>query len=304
MVAFAGKPNAGKSTLMNRILGEKLSIVSHKPQTTRDRVVGLRTTDQTQMILLDTPGLLDPAYPLQEAMKDTALRVLAEADVIVYVADATQGEPPPVEKAAGLDRPPRATVIVALNKLDLLRPGWKRDAAGSGAGGTPEPGNATKHREPSLVLAVSALTGEGVQDLIGGIEQLLPESPFLYPADEISTQPVRFFAAELVRETVLEQLRDEIPYSVACEIEEFREDRSPRFIRAVIYVERESQKGIVVGAKGAAIKKIGEQSRKKIEAFIGERVYLELHVKVLPNWRRDRAALSRFGYQTSKGKTS
>jgi len=309
MVAFAGKPNAGKSTLMNRILGEKLSIVSHKPQTTRDRVVGLRTTDQTQMILLDTPGLLDPAYPLQEAMRDTALRVLAEADIIVYVADATQGKPPPLEQAAALGRPPRAEVIVALNKIDRLKAdaGGKKEgveAASSGEGRAAEPGSGARNREPSAVLGVSALTGEGVQDLIEAIELLLPESPFLYPADEISTQPVRFFAAELVRETVLEQLRDEIPYSVACEIEEFREDRSPRFIRAVIYVERESQKGIVVGAKGAAIKKIGEQARKKIEAFIGERVYLELHVKVLPNWRRDRAALSRFGYQTSKGKAS
>jgi GTP-binding protein Era len=151
-------------------------------------------------------------------------------------------------------------------------------------------------------MPLSALTGDGVPELVARIESLLPESPFLYPADEISTQSVRFFVAELIRETVLEQLRDEVPYSVACEIEEFREDRSPHFIRAVIYVERESQKGIVVGAKGAAIKKIGEQSRKKIEMFVGERVYLELHVKVLPNWRRDPAALSRLGYQTAKGK--
>ncbi len=254
MVAFVGKPNAGKSTLMNRIVGDKLSIVSPKPQTTRDRVVGIRTTDDAQMVILDTPGLLDPAYPLQEAMREAALR--------------------------------------AQTKIEAAKHGIFSSKRGDGA----------KFREPSLVAAVSARTGEGVQDLVETIESLLPESPFLYPTDEISAQPVRFFAAELIRETALEQLRDEVPYSIACEIEEFREDRSPRFIRAIIYVEKESQKGIVVGANGAAIKRIGEQARKKIEAFIGEKVYLELHVKVLPNWRRDSSALSRFGYQIKKGK--
>jgi GTP-binding protein Era len=177
-------------------------------------------------------------------------------------------------------------LILALNKIDKLPRGAAAELAGAGK---------------ADAMPVSALTGDGVPELVARIESLLPESAFLYPADEISTQSVRFFVAELVRETVLEQLRDEVPYSVACEIEEFREDRSPHFIRAVIYVERESQKGIVVGAKGAAIKKIGEQSRRKIETFIGERVYLELHVKVLPNWRRDPAALSRLGYQTAKG---
>jgi GTP-binding protein Era len=287
MVAFVGKPNAGKSTLMNRIVGEKLSIVSPKPQTTRDRVVGIRTTDNSQMVLLDTPGLLDPAYELQEVMRQTAVHVLSDADVIVYVADVSDGEPMPLEVAAKIDRLPRAPLILALNKIDKLS---RVAAAELNAEGKPD------------AMPLSALTGDGVPALVARIESLLPESPFLYPADEISTQSVRFFVAELIRETVLEQLRDEVPYSVACEIEEFREDRSPHFIRAVIYVERESQKGIVVGAKGAAIKKIGEQSRKKIEMFVGERVYLELHVKVLPNWRRDPAALSRLGYQTAKGK--
>jgi GTP-binding protein Era len=288
MVTFVGKPNSGKSTLLNRIIGEKLSITSPKPQTTRDRVVGIRTAGDTQMIILDTPGLLDPSYALQEAMRQTARHALDDADVIVYLSDITDGVPAPLEIAAKLDRQPRAPVILALNKSDKL-PASSATAAESGGA-------------PESTLRISALTGDGVPALIERIESLLPESPFLYPADEISTQPVRFFAAELVRETVLEQLRDEIPYSIACEIEEFREDRSPKFIRAVIYVERESQKGIVVGAKGAAIKKIGERSRGKIETFIGDRVYLELHVKVLPNWRRDPSALSRFGYQTVKGK--
>ncbi len=287
MVTFVGKPNAGKSTLMNRIIGEKLSIVSRKPQTTRDRVVGIRSTADSQMIILDTPGLLEPGYALQESMKQTAQRALTEADVIVHVHDVTDGDVPSLKDAAGLENEPHAPIIQALNKSDKL---GKRDRERVRAG-----------REDNTVL-VSALSGDGVPELIAKIGSLLPESPFYYPADEISAQPLRFFAAELVRETALEQLRDEVPYSIACEIEEFREDRSPHLIRAIIYVEKESQKGIVVGAKGAAIKRIGERARKKIEAFIGEKVYLELHVKVLPNWRRDSSALSRFGYQTQKEK--
>lgn len=315
MVTFVGKPNAGKSTLMNRIVGEKLSIVSPKPQTTRDRVVGIRSTAESQMIILDTPGLLEPGYALQEAMKQTALRALTEADVIVHVHDVTEGDAPSLKAAAGLDAEPHAPIILALNKSDQLgkrdrervRSGKKMSGAQRTAEGIEVGGEGSSTPVPEAERAnrmlVSALSGDGVPELIAKIESLLPESPFYYPADDISTLPVRFFAAELVRETVLEQLRDEVPYSIACEVEEYREGGSPKFIRAVIYVERESQKGIVVGAKGAAIKKIGEQSRRKIESFIGERVYLELHVKVLPNWRRDSAALSRFGYQLLKGKS-
>jgi GTP-binding protein Era len=288
IVTVAGKPNAGKSTLLNRLVGEKLSIVSPKPQTTRDRVVGIRSTAESQMIILDTPGLLEPGYALQQSMKETAQRALTEADVIVHVHDVTDGDPPSLKDAAGLASEPHAPVIVALNKSDKL---GKRDRVRAQAGGSDN------------AILVSALSGDGVPELIAKIELLLPESPFYYPADEISTLPVRFFVAELVRETVLEQLRDEVPYSIACEVEEFREERTPKFIRAVIYVERESQKGIVVGAKGAAIKKIGEKSRHKIESFIGDHVYLELHVKVLPNWRRDSTALSRFGYQLQKEKS-
>ena len=152
------------------------------------------------------------------------------------------------------------------------------------------------------VMLVSALTGEGVPDLMARVALLLPESPFLYPEDEISTQPLRFFVAELVRETVLEQLHDEVPYSVAVQVEEYREGRSPLYIRAVIYVERDSQKAIIIGGKGARIKSIGEAARKKTEALVGEKVYLDLWIKVLPNWRKNRGNLSRFGYQLATGK--
>jgi GTP-binding protein Era len=238
------------------------------------------------MVILDTPGLLNPGYLLQQAMRSTALRALDEADVIVYLADATEGRPPSLVEAAELTVPPRAPVITVLNKSDAI-PVSRRDEAGAG----------------EEVVYVSALTGDGIPELMARIARSLPESPFLYPEDDISTQPVRFFAAELVRETVLEQLHDEVPYAVAVQVEEFREDRSPLYIRAVIYVERDSQKAIIIGSKGAQIRSIGEAARKKIEAFLGARVYLDLWVKVLANWRKNPGSLSRFGYQLATGKT-
>jgi GTP-binding protein Era len=286
IVTVVGKPNVGKSTLLNRIVGQKLSITSAKPQSTRDRVVGIRTADDAQMVILDTPGLLSPKYPLQEAMKATALRALHDADVIIYLADATEGTPPPLAEAAGLDAAPAAQIITALNKSDALR----------GNGAAPA-------RQDGDMIMISALTGDGIPELMKKVAGHLPESPFLYPDDEISTQPVRFFVAELVRETVLEQLHDEVPYSVAVQVEEFREDRSPLYIRAVIYVERESQKAIIIGAKGAQIRKLGEAARRKTETFVGTKVYLDLWVKVLANWRKNPGSLARFGYQPATGKS-
>ena len=285
IVTVAGKPNVGKSTLLNRIVGQKLSITSPKPQSTRDRIVGIHTTDDAQMVILDTPGLLNPKYPLQQAMRSTAVRALEEADVIIYLADATEGLPPSLSEAAELSAPPQAPVIVALNKSDALK-SVRREELASHDG----------------VVLISALTGDGVPDLMTRVARLLPESPFLYPEDEISTQPVRFFVAELVRETVLEQLHDEVPYSVAVLVEEYREGSSPLYIRAVIYVERESQEAIIVGGKGARIKSLGEAARKKIETLVGEKVYLDLWVKVLANWRKNPGSLSRFGYQLATGK--
>jgi GTP-binding protein Era len=219
-------------------------------------------------------------------MRSTALRALDEADVIVYLADATEGRPPSLVEAAELASPPRAPVITVLNKSDAM-PVSRRDEVGVGED----------------FVYVSALTGDGIPELMARIAHNLPESPFLYPEDDISTQPVRFFAAELVRETVLEQLHDEVPYAVAVQVEEFREDRSPLYIRAVIYVERDSQKAIIIGSKGAQIRSIGEAARKKIEAFLGARVYLDLWVKVLANWRKNPGSLSRFGYQLVTGKS-
>ncbi len=284
IVTFAGAPNSGKSTLLNRIVGQKLSITSQKPQSTRDRVVGIHSTEDVQMVIFDTPGLLEPRYALQEAMRSTALRAVQDADVIVYLADATDGPPTTFGVAARLSSPPRASVITALNKSDLLVPLRRTELEQS---------------NPDAVL-ISAMTGDGVSELMERVSAALPESPFLYPEDDISTQSVRFFVSEMVRETVLEQLHDEVPYSVACGIEEFREGSSPVYIRAVIYVERESQKRIIIGAKGSRIREIGQSARKKAESFVGESVYLDLWVKVLPNWRRNPSSLERFGYHVAK----
>ena len=284
IVTVVGKPNVGKSTLLNRIVGEKLSITSPKPQSTRDRVVGIRTTENSQMVILDTPGLLNPRYALQEAMRTASLRALDEADVVIYVADASEGPPPPLAEAAGLDKAPSAPVVTALNKSDSLKRSLRDSLP-----------------ETDFIL-VSALNGDGIGELMAAVEEKLPESPFLYPEDEISTHPVRFFVGEMVRETTLEQLHDEVPYSVAVQVEEFREDRSPLYIRAVIYVERDSQKAIIIGAKGAQIRRIGESARAKIEAFVDRPVYLDLWVKVLANWRKNAGSLSRFGYQLASGK--
>ena len=281
IVTVAGKPNAGKSTILNRIVGQKLSITSPKPQSTRDRIVGIRTAGETQMVILDTPGLLEPRYQLQEVMRSTALRALADADVVVYVADATLGDPPTLEEAAAVSRPIAASVITALNKIDLV---------------TPAECDRMRDRNP-VAIPISALTGEGLDELLSAIENRLPESPFLYPEDDVSAQSLRFFAAELIRETALDQLDEEVPYSVACQIEEFREGRTPVYIRATVYVERESQKRILIGEKGGRIREIGRVARAKIERLVGGAVYLDLWVKVLANWRRDARALERFGYR-------
>jgi GTP-binding protein Era len=281
IVTVVGKPNAGKSTLLNRIIGQKLSIVSSKPQSTRDRIVGIRSEGDVQMIIHDTPGLLHPRYALQRAMRATALEALDDADVIIYLADATEGTPEPLESAAGLARAPKAPLLVAMNKVDRINAA-DRDRL--------------RAAQPTA-LFVSATNGDGVKELLEAAASHLPESAFLYPEDEISTQNLRFFVAELVRETALEQLSDEVPYSVACEIEEFREEKSPVYIRAVLHVERDSQKRILIGAKGQQIRSIGQAARAKVESFLGQDVYLDLWVKVLPNWRKNANAMARFGYR-------
>jgi GTP-binding protein Era len=287
ILTVVGKPNAGKSTLLNRIVGEKLSIVSPKAQSTRDRIVGIHTAGDIQLVILDTPGLLQPKYALQKAMRAAALAALADADVVLYLIDGTDPELAPFADVARLDTPLRAPLLTAINKSDQLSASDRRRLS---------------EQLPDAVF-ISAVTGDGVDALVARVGALLPESPFLYPEDDMSTQTVRFFAGELIRETALEQLEDEVPYSVACEIEEFREAQSPVYIRAVLHVERESQKGILVGAGGQRVRAIGRVARQKIEALVGGPVYLDLWVMVLPNWRRNARSLQRFGYKVPEEKS-
>lgn len=286
LVALAGKPNAGKSTLLNRLVGQKLAITSPKPQSTRDRVTGILTEGDTQIVLVDTPGLLDATYALQQAMRAASLAALHDADMVLYLVDASAPDQrsDTLQRAAALASPVRAPVITTFTKCDLVSVDERRALVD----------------EHPAASCVSALTGDGIEPLLQRVRDGLPEGPFLYDADDLSAQTVRFLAAEFVREAALEQLDQEVPYAVACAIEEFREDRSPVYIRAVLYVERESQKQIVIGRGGSRIRDIGRAARLKIEELVGAPVYLDLWVKVLANWRRDAAALRRLGYHVPK----
>lgn len=280
IVTVVGRPNAGKSTLLNKLVGEKLAITSPKPQSTRKRIVGILSRDHAQLIIHDTPGLLHPRYALHRAMRSEALAALDDADVIAYLVDGSKGPVEPLLQIAHLDHPPKAPVVTVINKADLL-----------------SADDRARHalENPDAVF-VSASTGEGLAELEARLTERLPESPFLYDSEDVSTQHLRFFVEELVRETALEQLEDEVPYSIACEVEEFREDRDPVYIRTVIFVERESQKHIVIGRDGERIRSIGTDARKKVETLMGVRVYLDLWVKVLDNWRRNERSLKRFGF--------
>lgn len=280
-VTLVGRPNAGKSTLLNKLVGERLAIVSPKPQSTRERVVGILSDDTTQIIFLDTPGLLEPRYALHRAMLHSAHKAIEDADVILFLVDATRDKPEDLVELAQLPHAPKAPVMLVLNKLDEV---------------------SLARRNELTALApegrwVSAVTGAGVEDLLAAVREQLPEHPFLYDADDVSTQQMRFFVGEFLRETVLEQLDDEVPYGIAVGIEEFREAEDPVYIRAFLYVERESQKGIVVGAGGSRIKAIGQAARARIEPLVGRRVFLDLRVKELKNWRKDVHALARLGYR-------
>src|SRR5260221_8023583 len=280
-VALAGRPNVGKSTLLNALVGEHLAIVAPKPQSTRMPVIGLLTREDAQFIFTDSPGLLEPEYKLHEAMRAAALRTIADAEVIAYLHPLADFPAPPLMDVAHLARPPQAPIVTVYTKSDLASPS-ARALVG-----------------PSDVV-VSALTGAGLDALLAALREHMPEGPFHYDPDELATQPMRFFAAEFIREAAFEQLHEELPYSVACEIDEFREGAEPAHIRAVVYVERESQKGIVIGEGGRTIKALGAAARAKIEALLGgQRVFLDLHVKVLPKWRRDEPSLKRLGNAAS-----
>ncbi len=284
-VNIIGKPNVGKSTLMNTLLGEKLSIITPKAQTTRHRILGIATGNDYQIVFSDTPGILQPHYKLQEHMMHFVYSALEDADLYIVLTDIDDDSPPP----GILQRIDRSgvPVIFLINKVDLAK------------GDEPvRLGEKWKKAYPHWhVLPVSALMAYNIDQVLNTILDLLPESPPFYPKDELTDKPTRFFVAETVREKAMVHYHQEIPYSVEVAVDTFKEEDNIIRIRCVIHVARESQKGIIIGHQGKALKKVGTEARKDLESFLGKKVFLELHVKVSKNWREDEMQLRRFGYK-------
>jgi GTPase len=287
-VALAGRPNAGKSTLVNRIVGGKVAIVSDKPQTTRREIRGIATGDEWQLVLVDLPGVQRPRDPLTERMQRRVERSLAEADAVLLVLNGEQEIGPGDRFIAHAIRNVGLPCVTGLNKVDRLDKG-RTVAALQAAADLGVPGG---------VYPVSALTGGGVDEVVAGLVELLPEGPFLYPPDEKSDLALEVRLAELVREQVLRRTREEVPHSVEVEIDELEErDDGLLVVRARVWAETESQKGILVGRGGQMVRAVGTDARKEIEAMLGRRVHLELNVRVRKGWRRDEGLLDRLGIE-------
>ena len=285
-VALAGRPNAGKSTLFHAFLGQQLSIVTAKPQTTRSRILGILTRPQSQIIFLDTPGLLDASYKLHETMARQIDQAARQADLVLLLFDASRPKDRSALVKDFLARA-RVPVLAVLNKVDLVHPpqldALQKSLADEFGIASPIP--------------VSALRGDGLGKLLSRLEAQLPCGPKLYPDDMVAEQPERFFAAERIREVAFEHLEDELPYAINIHIEEFRQRPGHKtYIRAIIYVGRESQKGIVIGKKGMRLRAIGRQARAALEELLDAPVYVELWVKVRPDWRDKERDLREFGY--------
>jgi GTP-binding protein Era len=290
-VAIIGRPNAGKSTLLNAILGLKLSIVTDKPQTTRKRVLGIHTTDTAQLIFVDTPGVIQPRYKLQRSMMGFVDETMSEADVICVVVDAVKAikrgsiRDPMVERRFASGKIP---AILVLNKMD---------AVGVKIGVLPLLAEAQESGIYKKAIAIAARDNTYVTDLVEMLTVLAPEGDFLYDPDQLSTLPERFFVAELIREAIFEQFREEVPYATDVEVREFKEREEGKwYVLADIVVERDTQKAIIIGAKGSALKQIGETARAAIEQHLDHPVYLELYVKVKQGWRDDKNQLNNLGY--------
>jgi GTP-binding protein Era len=284
VVAILGRPNAGKSTLLNRLLGEKLAIVTAKPQTTRSRILGILTLENAQIMIFDTPGMHSGEKALNAAMNKLVEETADDCDVALLLVDPGEGW--------GSDHDEIAAALGARGQ-PFIAVGTKDDLPAARRADWPPPGSGAA----AAALRVSARTGEGVDELLREIVGRLPESPPLYPADEISDRPLRFLAAELVREAAFEELSQELPYELAVEVVEFDEKSAGLVrIRADLLLERESQKKIVIGAGGAVIKRIGTRARREIEKLLGERVHLDLWVKREPRWTRRPKRLKSLGY--------
>jgi len=287
-VALAGRPNAGKSTLMNHLLAEKLAIVSDKPQTTRREIRGIATGPDWQLVLVDLPGVQRPRDPLTERMQRRVESALSDSDAVLFMLNGEQQIGPGDRFIANAIKNAGVPAVTALNKVDRLdRPRTVTALSAAAALGV-----------EGELFPVSARTGAGLEPLVGELISLLPEGPFMYPAEEQSDQPEQLRIAELVREQVLLRTREELPHAVEVEIDEVEEREDGLLvIRARVWAETESQKGILVGAGGRMVKAVGSAARREIEALLGRRVHLDLHVRVRKGWRRDEALLDRLGIE-------
>lgn len=288
-VNIVGNPNVGKSTLMNQLVGERISIATFKAQTTRHRIMGIVNTDDCQIVFSDTPGVLKPNYKMQEFMLQFSESALADADILLYVTDVVESPEKNMdflEKVAQMKIP----VLVLINKIDELK----------GDNSTERLGEIVEKWHELLpnaeILPVSAANKFGIDMLMKRIKELLPESPAYFDKDQLTDKPAKFFVSEIIREKILRYYDKEIPYSVEVVVERFKEDEHHIYINAVIYVERDSQKGIIIGHQGMALKKVSTEARKSLEHFFGKAIYLELFVKVDKDWRNSERELDNFGY--------
>ncbi len=287
-VAIIGAPNVGKSTLLNKMLGQKLSITSKKPQTTRDRILGIAHQPEAQFIFLDTPGIHQAKKPLNQRIVEVALSTLGDVDLILMLVDASKPDPTSEELLLKALKNQNNPVVLALNKIDRVE--------------KPELLTQIEQWHQSYdfkaIVPISAKTGDQVEDLFNGMAASLPDGPPLFPDSMLTDMPERFIAAEMIREKAFRLTGQEIPYSVAVTIDTFKEQKNGKLIsiEATIHVEQDSQKGIIIGKKGSKLKQIGEAARKEIERMVGTKVYLKLFVRVQKNWTKDTKALRRFGY--------
>ncbi|MFL2623472.1 MAG: GTPase Era [Flavobacteriaceae bacterium] len=285
-VNIIGNPNVGKSTLMNAFIGEKLSIITSKAQTTRHRILGIVNGDDFQMVLSDTPGIIKPAYELQSSMMDAVNSAFEDADLLIYMVEIGEIE---LKDAAFFKKitDTKTPVLLLLNKIDQSDQETLETQAGLWQSKVPN----------AEFYPISALTGFNVKNVFSRLVELLPASPAYFPKDQLTDKPERFFVNEKIREKILMHYKREIPYAVEVDTEEFFEEEKIIRMRSVIMVERETQKGILIGHKGSALKRVGVESRKDLEQFFGKQVHLELYVKVNKNWRSNQQQLRRFGYQ-------
>lgn len=284
-VNIVGNPNVGKSTLMNQLVGERISIATFKAQTTRHRIMGIVNTPEMQIVFSDTPGVLKPNYKLQESMLAFSESALSDADVLLYVTDVVEN---PEKNRDFLDKVSKMTVPVLLliNKIDQSDPKTLGDIVERWHSLLPN----------AEILPISAKNKFGIDMLLKRICELLPDCPPYFDKDQLTDKPARFFVSEIIREKILLYYDKEIPYSVEVKVERFKEDEKHIHINAIIYVERDSQKGIIIGHQGVALKKVSTESRKSLEKFFGKSVYLEVFVKVDKDWRSSEKELDSFGY--------